>query len=291
MNKIFLHTGIFLAAALSLPADALEFSPGDYEMMPANKTFALAYFQYAHSDEYYSQGNKAAGDYRLRSEATLLRFIHGFRPAENVSIEPQIIIPFARADAMGDATPLGRASGMGDIIVGMPFKFSMDNEGADILSLAPFIYAPTGAYNNEKALSVGENRWRYLMQGVWIHHFSDAWAFTTGADISWTTANNRYGNNNARLSQSPRYEYQAYLSYNIAPATQFGFGGGWITGAKSRIDGISQYDRLDSTYVRISASHFVTPAVQVQFSGGRDISVEQGFRQDTNISLRLGYLF
>lgn len=291
MNKIFLRTGIFLAAALSLPADALEFSPGDYEMMPANKTFALAYFQYAHSDEYYSQGNKAAGDYRLRSEATLLRFIHGFRPAENVSIEPQIIIPFARADAMGDANPLGRASGMGDIIVGMPFKFSMDNEGADILSLAPFIYAPTGAYNNEKALSVGENRWRYLMQGVWIHHFSGAWAFTTGADISRTTANNRYGNNNARLSQSPRYEYQAYLSYNIAPATQFGFGGGWITGAKSRIDGISQYDRLDSTYVRISASHFVTPAVQVQFSGGRDISVEQGFRQDTNISLRLGYLF
>lgn len=260
-------------------------------MMPANKTFALAYFQYAHSDEYYSQGNKAAGDYRLRSEATLLRIIHGFRPAENFSIEPQIIIPFVRADAMGDASPLGSASGMGDIIVGMPLKFRMDNEGGDILSLAPFIYAPTGAYNNEKAVNVGENRWRYLMQGVWIHHFSDAWAFTTGADVSWTTANDRYGADNNRLSQSPRYEYQAYLSYNLTPATQLGFGGGWITGAKSRIDGISQDDRLDSTYVRISASHFITPAVQVQFSGGRDIAVEQGFRQDTNISLRLGYLF
>lgn len=260
-------------------------------MMPANKTFALAYFQYAHSDEYYSQGNKAAGDYRLRSEATLLRIIHGFRPAENFSIEPQIIIPFVRADAMGDASPLGSASGMGDIIVGMPLKFRMDNEGGDILSLAPFIYAPTGAYNNEKAVNVGENRWRYLMQGVWIHHFSDAWAFTTGADVSWTTANDRYGADNNSLSQSPRYEYQAYLSYNLTPATQLGFGGGWITGAKSRIDGISQDDRLDSTYVRISASHFITPAVQVQFSGGRDIAVEQGFRQDTNISLRLGYLF
>lgn len=291
MKKFLCHTGLSLATALSLPAYALEFSPGDYEMMPADKTFALAYFQYAHSDKYFSQGNKAEGDYRLRSEATLLRFIHGFRPAENFSIEPQIIIPFVRADAMGDASPLGSASGMGDIIVGVPFKFRMDNAGADIISLAPFIYAPTGAYHNEKALNIGENRWRYLLQGVWIHHFSDTWAFTTGADVSWTTANDRYGANNSRLSQSPRYEYQAYLSYNLTPATQFGFGGGWITGAKSRIDGINQDDKLDSTYVRISASHFMTPAIQLQFSGGRDIAVEQGFRQDTNLSLRFGYLF
>ncbi|WP_337013853.1 transporter [Pantoea sp. AS142] len=291
MNKFFFSTGLSLVAVLSVPVYALEFSPGDYEMMPADKTFALAYFQYAHSDKYYSQGNKAAGDYRFSSEATLLRVIHGFRPAENISIEPQIIIPFVRADAMGDASPLGSASGMGDIIVGVPFKFRIDNSGGDILSLAPFVYAPTGAYNNERAVNVGENRWRYLLQGVWIHHFSDAWAFTTGADVSWTTANDRYGNNNARLSQSPRYEYQAYLSYNLTPATQVGFGGGWITGAKSRIDSMTQDDRLDSTYARISASHFITPAVQLQFSGGRDIAVEQGFRQDTNISLRFGYLF
>ena len=291
MNKFFCRTAIAITATLSLPAGALEFSPGDYEMMPADKTFALAYFQYAHSDDYYSQGNKAADDNRLRSEATLLRFIHGFRPAENVSIEPQIIIPFARVNALGDASPLGSASGMGDIITGLPVKFRMDNEGGDILALAPFIYAPTGAYNHEQAVNTGENRWRYLMQGVWIHHFSDAWAFTTGADVSWTTANNQYGSNNARLSQSPRYEYQAYLSYNLTPATQFGFGGGWITGASSRVNGVSQHDRLDSTYVRLSASHFVTPAVQVQFSGGRDITAEQGFRQDTNISLRVGYLF
>nr|WP_312354356.1 transporter [Pantoea vagans] len=135
MNNFFCRTGISLAAVLSLPADALEFSPGDYEMMPADKTFALAYFQYAHSDKYYSQGNKAAGDYRLRTEATLLRFIHGFRPAENISIEPQIIIPFVRANAMGDASPLGSASGMGDIIMGMPFKFRMDNTGGTFFHL------------------------------------------------------------------------------------------------------------------------------------------------------------
>lgn len=60
------------------------------------------------------------------------------------------------------------------------------------------------------------------------------------------------------------------------------------SGAKSRIDGIS---RMTGWTARIPYScPAITAAVQVQFSGGRDIAVEQGFRQDTNISLRLGYL-
>lgn len=291
MKKTVSAIATLVTATLCLPAYALEFSPGDYEMLPADKSLALAYFQYSHSDDYYSQGKKVDADYRLRTQATLLRFIHGFRPAENISIEPQVIVPLVSADAMGDARALGNASGLGDVIFGVPFKFNLDAQGRDLLSLAPFIYAPTGSYDQQKALNVGENRWRYLLQGVWIRHFSASWAFETGADVSWVTANDAYGANSSTLRQSPRYEYQAYLRYNLTPATQFGIGGGWITGAESRVNGTAQDDRLNSSYLRLSAAHFVLPGVQIQLSAGRDIAVEQGFRQDTNISLRLGLLF
>lgn len=291
MKKVCGSLGALFAALLSQPVYALEFSPGDYEMLPADKSLLLAYFQYAHSDAYFSQGNKQQGDYRLRTEASLLRFIHAFRPQENISIEPQMILPLIKASALGDASALGESSGMGDIILGVPFKFDLAGAGVNIVSLAPFIYLPSGAYDNEKSVNAGENRWRYLLQGVWIHHFSDSWAFETGADVSWVSRNNEYGADKATLQQTPRYEYQAYLRYNLTPATQFGIGGGWITGAQSSINGQDQHDKLDSTYMRISASHFITPKMQLQVSGGRDLSVEQGFRQDTSISLRLGFLF
>lgn len=291
MKKRLFCSALYLTAAVTLPAQALEFSPGDYEMLPANKTFALAYFQYTHSDAYFSQDKKAAGDYRSASEATLLRFIHGIRPSENISIEPQVILPFVRATTMGDASPLGNASGMGDIIAGIPFKFRVGHSGRDILALAPFIYVPVGAYRNERAVNIGENRWRYLLQGVWIHHFNDHWAMDTGADVSRVSDNDDYGINHSTLAQRTRYEYQAYLRYNLSPSTQFGFGGGWITGSESRVNDILQNDRINSTYLRISAAHFITPSVQLQVSGGRDITVRQGFRQDTSLSLRLGYLF
>lgn len=288
MKKIIRGGAALIAGFLIGQAQALEFAPGDYEMLPADSTLALAYFQYTHSNACFARNSKVPGDYRLRTEATLVRLIHGFRPAENLSIEPQIIMPFVQADAMGDASPLGKTSGMGDIILGMPFKLQVNQ---NVLSLAPFIYAPTGAYDSQRSVNAGENRWRYLLQGVWIHHFSESWAFETGADASWTTKNSRYGAESATLRQKPRYEYQAYLRYTLTPATQFGFGGGWITGAKSELNDISQDDRLNSTYLRVSAAHFITPAIQLQLSGGRDLTVEQGFRQDTSVSLRLGWLF
>ncbi|WP_261640401.1 transporter [Erwinia mallotivora] len=282
---------ILALLAVMPTAHALEFAPGDYEMLPADKNLFLTYFQYTHSDTLWSQGSKVAGDNRLRSTAMLLRYIHAWRPQENISIEPQVILPWASVSAGGDAAALGEASGAGDIIFGLPVKVDPGGDGRDILSLAPFIYAPTGAYDNDKPINVGENRWRYLMQGVWIHHFSDAWAVENGADVSWVSSNSRYGAGDATLQQQPRYQYQAWLRYSLSPATQFGVGGGWITGAESRIDGVRQHDRLDTTYLRVSAAHFITPGIQLQISAGRDLSVEQGFRQNTSLSFRAGFLF
>ncbi|WP_267435912.1 hypothetical protein [Erwinia psidii] len=49
-------------------------------MLPADKNLFLTCFQYTHSDALYSQGNRVPGDYRMRSTATLLRYIHASRP-------------------------------------------------------------------------------------------------------------------------------------------------------------------------------------------------------------------
>lgn len=270
---------------------ALEFSPGDYEMLPANSNLLLSYWQYSHSDVYYNQHQQLNADYRLRSNALLLRYIHAYRPQEKLSIEPQLILPFAQATALGDASPLGASSGLGDSIFGVPIKYSLGDSAADVVAFAPFIYLPTGTYQQDRALNIGENRWRFLLQGVWIHHFSDAWSFETGADVSWVSKNDDYGAHSARLQQKPKYEYQAYLRYNLSPSTHLGIGTGWIKGAESRIDGVHQNDALDSRYLRVSAAHFINPSIQLQVSAGRDLSVAHGFKQDRNISLRLGVLF
>lgn len=286
--KAMKYGAALLLAALNAPAQALEFSPGDYEMLPDGQNLFLTYLQYSHSDAYYAQDQRVDANYKLKSDVTLLRFIHAFRPADNISIEPQAIVPFGRADAYGDASGLGSSSGIGDAIIGIPVKIT-PNARQDVFALAPFIYLPTGVYDQDKALNLGENRWRFLLQGVWIHHFSPHWAFDTGADVSWVTKNDDYAGQT--LQQKPRYEYQAYLRYDFNPRTRVGFGGGWITGAESSLDGTPQHDRLNTTYARVSVAHFFTPSVQLLTVVGKDLKVEQRFKQDLNLTLRLGVLF
>ncbi|XAW87440.1 transporter [Vibrio sp. CDRSL-10 TSBA] len=289
MNTFMLKAGVATMALTSVSALALEISPGDYELLPDGKTAVLTYLQASHSDSLYADDKRLAGDNKLSTQSALLRVIHAWHPQENWSIEPQAILPFASVKAYGDMSFLGDASGSGDLIIGAPVKYAPD--GKNVWSLAPFIYLPTGSYSEQDAINIGSNNFHLLLQAVWIHHFSDKLAFDTAADVSWATDNNDFGANSSTLSQDARFEYQAYLRYHFSPLTHIGFGGGWISGGETKVDGVAQNDRLDTVYARASVTHFVTPNWQVQLSAGRDISVTQGFKQDANVSLRLGYIF
>ncbi|MCX8963521.1 hypothetical protein [Erwinia psidii] len=48
---------------------------------------------------------------------------------------------------------------------------------------------------------------------------------------------------------------------------------------------------LTAPSLRLSVSHFITPLIQLQLSAGRDLTVELGFRLDTRLSFRAGFLF
>ncbi|WP_241575721.1 transporter [Rosenbergiella nectarea] len=288
MKKTYLY---FIALTIHSPAYALEFVPGDYEMLPPDKSIVLTYFQATESHKMYSDHRRVAGNNKFHSEATLLRYIYGYRPTPFLSIEPQLIVPWVKANTEADATPLGDSSGVGDIILGLPFKYRLNTDHGDIFSIAPYLYVPTGHYQSDQAVNIGANYWRYLLQAAYIHHFSDQWSLDTGADVSWVSTNHHYGRSHDNETQTPKYEYQLYLRYNLDPATQLGFGGGWIKGAGDIVNHRSLEDKVDTRYLRLSAAHFFTSAFQAELSLGRDLTVEQGFKQNSFLSIRLGYLF
>ncbi len=157
--------------------------------------------------------------------------------------------------------------------------------------MAPYLYLPTGSYENDDTLNLGENRWRLLLQAAYIHHFNARWALDTAADVSWFSDNDDYGSGSDTLAQKTRYEYQAYLSYNVSPQTRFAVGGGHIDGGENRVGGVNQDDQLSTTYLRVSATHMLTPSIQVQAVLGRDVEVEEGFREKSRLNLRLAKLF
>ncbi|CZT26474.1 transporter [Pseudomonas cerasi] len=295
MQRLTLITRSALAISTlpcwSTTTHALEITAGDYEPLPAGMNALLVYAQHAESSDFYSNGHKVSDDFRLKTDVSLLRYIHSFALGNNAVIEPQFILPYGHLKAGGEASALGQTTGTGDLILGAPVKWTLATDNKDVFSVAPYLYLPTGSYENDDALNLGENRWRLLLQAAYIHHFNARWALDTAADVSWFSHNHDYGPGSNTLEQKARYEYQAYLSYNLSPQTRFAVGGGYIDGGENRVGGVSQDDRLSTAYLRLSATHMLTPTIQVQAVLGKDLEVEEGFREKARLNLRLAILF
>lgn len=270
---------------------ALEVSPGDFEPLPAGADAVLFYYQHAQRSDLYQDGHKTSDNAKLSSDVGILRYIHAIRLAENLSWEPQVLLPFGYMNASGDVGALGDTHGVGDPIITAPFKWTLPTANKDVFALAPYLYIPIGSYDRKDALNLGENRWRATLQAAYIHHFSTQWALDTVADVSWVSTNNDYGPARAKLEENTRYEYQTAVRYNWTPSTTFALGGGYVTGAATSIDGVDQHDGVSTSYARFTVTHFVDPTLQLQAQLGKDIEVEQGFKEGARLNLRVLKVF
>lgn len=279
-----------LAATLQ-PAWALETAPGDYEPLPAGKSALLLYYQHAQSDRFYQGGHEVSDNFRLRTDVGLLRVMHSIPLGDGAFFEPQAILPFGHLKASGDASALGSTTGVGDLIIGLPVKWRLQTLHGDVVSFGPYIYAPTGSYDRDDALNLGENRWRLVLQGAYVHHFNDRWALDTVADVSWFSHNDDYTAAGATLQQKAREEYQAYVRYQWSPATTLGAGGGYVRGGRTEVQGLDQDDETRTSYARLTLTHFLAPDLQFQVQAGRDLSVDQGFKEQARLNLRILKLF
>ncbi|PPU39795.1 transporter [Xanthomonas arboricola] len=266
-------------------AQAIEVAPGDYEQLPAGTTAALVYYQHSTTDALYTRGRRARNDFDLTSDVGILRLLHVFRLGERVTVDPQVLLPFGHVSGGGDAAALGSAEGVADLILAAPLRYRL-NAAGDVLALTPYLYLPTGRYDRNDALNLGENRWKLDLQAAYVRHFSPRWALDLVGDVIWYGDNDDLGASSSRLEQDVSYSVQAMGRYMPTAATAFGLGLNYGHGGRSRVDGIDQDDRRQTTQVRFTVTQFVSPKDQLQLQLGRDVAVDNGPREDFRMNLR-----
>lgn len=126
---------------------------------------------------------------------------------------------------------------------------------------------------------------------AYVRHFNSSWALNVIGDATISENNSDFGPGNATLKQEPRYEAQAHLRYHLSRATSLSVGNGNFGSARSRINGVDQNDRLGTRYARLSATHFVTPTMQLQLQYGQDVSVENGPEEEHRVNMRQVTIF
>jgi len=76
-------------------------------MLQPDKSIVLTYFQSTRSHAMFSDNRRVSDNNQFRSQATLVRYTYRYRPITLLSIEPQLMVPWVRANTLADVKPLG----------------------------------------------------------------------------------------------------------------------------------------------------------------------------------------
>ncbi|AUS41950.1 transporter [Ralstonia nicotianae] len=290
LKAIASAVGAALAFAAAGSAAAAEVDPGDYEMFPAGATIGLLYYNYATTNAYYANGNKALSNFNVQSNVGIARLLHVVKLTDDLTIDPQFLLPFGHISTFGNASALGSTNGVGDLILTAPLKLRL-NQANDVLGGTIFVTAPTGSYDRNRALNLGGHRWSLDAQAAYIQHITPQWAVDLVGDVIWYGDNTSYGASGTTLHQKTSYSAQAMVRYMPDPGTSIGLGITQLWGGQTSVDGVSNNDAQRTTRLRLTAAKFVTKADQVQIQAGTDLSVRNGTRNSLLLGARYAHIF
>lgn len=273
-------------------AQAIDIDAGDYTAAPAGTDLGLLYLQHAERDKLYSKNDRLPGNNKLDSDIGILRLVH-FMDIGGYIVDPQVLLPFGRLKAGGDVASLGKASGVGDVILAATVWLKNDPATKTYFGVTPFLTLPTGKYDRSAGLNLGENRWKLTMQAAYITPLTDSLTLDVAGDATVYGKNDDAGSAAVRqtLKQDPSFQAQGWLRYHLSQTSDLRLGLSQTWSGKTKLEGVSNDDRGSTSKVSVGGSVFLTPSFQLLGYWGRDLSVREGFKESNRVNLRLLQIF
>jgi len=273
---------------------AIEVYPGDYTALEAGTDIGVLYYETAQRNQSWVSGHRQSGDPRLTSTVAIARYIH-FMKVGGVLTDPQLVVPYGQLDGDKDIASLGNHPGFGDPALVTSVWLINDPAKQRYLAITPYLFLPLGSYDKHSALNLGDNRWSWAVQAGYIQPVGPFMLDLT-ADSRWFADNHdcaaACGSETSRtLSQAPLYSLQASLRLPVSHTTTLFVGGGRILGGETEIDGNQEHDRQATTNMRLGVSQFLSRTTMLTVAYGRDLEVENGFRETDRVNLRFNFAF
>jgi len=294
LANIITGSALFISVSLfsgTIQSEEIATDPGDYTPLPAGVNLAILYGQYATRDAAYTDGNKSSADAGLDTTIGLARFVH-YMNIGGIIVDPQLIVPFGKVELKEPFGPLQPTSesGVGDPIIGATAWFHNNPDDQEWAGLSAFVSVPVGQYDEDKGpVNIGENRWKGIFQAAYVKHLSNSVVLDLIAEYSV------YGNNDDFLGlkreQEDAQSLQGHLRYLLPEQSHIALSYYHSFGGETTVGGLKQDDRVNTNRWMATYATFIDPTVQLQFQAGQDIHVENGFKEDTRVNLRVLKVF
>jgi len=274
-----------------LPATclALDIDGGDYTPLPAGTNMALLYYHHSHADNAYAHGRGVGGSTHLSQDIGTLRMIH-FMEVGGYIIDPQLLLPFGHIDGKEGGSDLGSANGLGDLILANTVWLVNNPAAGTYFGVTPMITLPSGSYDKDDSLNLGENRHKYTLQLGLSQKITDRLVLDAAFDGTHFGDNDRYGSTRSTLSERALYQGQVIARYNLTPSLDVRTAYSRQWGGEQFVDGVSQGRPGESKY-SIGTAYMLPSKTQLILGWGRDTSIDNGFKTQSQLSVRIAQLF
>ena len=135
-------------------------------------------------------------------------------------------------------------------------------EGETIIGAGLAVQLPTGDYDDERLLNLGNNRFTFRPQIGVVRNQGKWSAEVTASCWVFTENDNFFGGN--RFEQDPLYTLQGHLVYTFRPGLWLAVGSAYGIGAESTLNGVSKDDRRQNFVWGTSVGYSFTPQIGVK---------------------------
>ncbi len=280
------------AIGLSDPAAAQEIEPYEFTPLPAGTNLAIGYYIYGHNTEFNVANGPTIRNAKLEVNLANARYVHFFNPVAGMPVGIQVFQVFgSESGANIGGQRVGSAFGAQNLALSA-FVFPYVNTATKTnTNITAFLYPPTGTYDRNSAINLGDNRWRGDIQLGLTQGFGEHIGVDLEFDAQFYGDNNQSFPRGTRLTQDPTYRVQVWGNYRWSPAFTTSIGYEGFFGGDQRVNTRLDGNRTDEHRIRANAALFVTPKVQTMLELNHDLSVTGGFRQDFGAIVRVLYAF
>ncbi|GLS30321.1 Uncharacterized conserved protein [Mesorhizobium albiziae] len=271
-------------------AQALDIFPADYTVLPSGTNLFLAYGQYSTAGSLNVDGVGDVPNSELGVGLGIARYLH-YNDIGGIPIAVQAFLPFGgfTEARIGGGEPPTK-DGLGDLTFGFTvFPVHSAEPTGTTIGVTAYLVTPTGAFSdNPSAINLGSGSWSFMPQVGLIQGLGNGFFVDAAFDVNWRADHTENG---IEFSRDASAQFQAYLRYQFSPTTSVSVGYSGTFGGENFVNDTYTGIKTRNDQIRLHASTFLTPTLQLGGMIGTDVNAEGGFEQDFVGTIRLLKLF
>ncbi len=284
---VAISTFSLISMVSNINAQTLE--PRAYSSAPVGMNFLLVGYQNSTGALLFDPAVPIT-DARANVDIGLLGYVHSLDIAGKLS-KVGILLPYASLSADGYVDDIFRTrdtTGVAD----PSFYFSINFYGAPALSLKEFkhyqqdtiigftfkLTAPLGAYDTDKLINIGTNRWSFE-PGFGVSQAIGNWTLETSATAIYYTDNNEFDINKTR-AQAPIYTTQLHVTYSFPHKIWAAVSATYFTGGRTTVEGVTNNDLQQNWRTGFTLALPIDRYNSIKLLGSRGVSTRTGTNYD-----------